>query len=240
MTETIQTHNPDAILLLKAAAHQFCGKEYDGEKMLPRAVIKHWVPNIAIADDSQKLLRIITTLNKQSSFCAIRGALRDREAVKGEKVVRRFKGKDDPFEECPRRWVAVDHDGVDVKGKNLHQRVLSLIEKYPAEFQMSTCVYQATSRYGLEDDLYVRIFWLLEDPASCAQLKAYFTHNTNIQADVSLYNPVQPHYTSAPTFPKGFSVPIALEDRVGIVENIMERVDLAPALADLPVAEETA
>lgn len=237
MANTIRTDGPDAMVILKAAANQFCGKHYDGQSLGARAKIKSWIPNVAQIEDIKKLYKVMKQMNATKSYCIIRGKLKNKEFPRGKKVERRYKTPDAPFTEEPRRWLAVDHDGFPVKSKDLQSQLEELIALYPPEFQGTSYVYQVTSSYGIKKGLYVRLFWLLEEPAEGKKLKAYFSQFPDLKVDTSIYMPVQPHYVTPPAIAKTIKEPFPDKERVGICEGIIERVNITQQLEDIEVRE---
>lgn len=197
-------------------------KQFDGAATFDVDV----VDDMTTVDDLYDVLR---WLNDQPRSCVIRGGLVDQTNTSN--VRRRYlaaTGKPDPaFKSVDRNWVCIDFDKVmAVRGLDTAaERIDWLVSLLPDCFQKVSYVYQWSSSAGLRgwDELSAHIWFMLDRPYSDADIKRR-ADSQNWMCDLSLFQPVQPHYTAAPIF---HGCADSLEgERVGLVRKAADTVTL--------------
>jgi hypothetical protein len=104
-----------------------------------------------------------------------------------------------------------------------------LVNQLPPEFHSTSYHYQLSGSAGVfgTDRVSAHLVFWLDSPATSARLKewakAINSHNRLI--DEALFNPVQPHYTSKPSFPQGFKDPFEGR-RSGLVAKAKQAVSI--------------
>lgn len=171
----------------RAANGEITAQAYDRES--------HWFPDVIPIPDFGTLCRALGILVSFSDRIIVRGAL--REAPTGQAIMRRSLDPGATLRPAARSWVALDIDGLPVLGVGL-ETVLSFL---PPRFRTAACFYHYTSSHGLRPGLRVRLWYLLSHPMTDAAWKRELRpFAIAAHLDLSLFNPVQPHYIGAPTF----------------------------------------
>ncbi|MGA1809997.1 hypothetical protein VHN57_02340 [Sphingobium sp. WW5] len=186
------------------------------------------VDDMRTSDDLYDVLR---WLNDQPRSCVIRGGLIDQ--ANRRDVRRRYlpaTGKPDPaFKSVDRNWVCIDFDKVmALRGLDTAaERIDWLVSLLPDCFQRTSYVYQWSSSAGLRgwDELSAHIWFMLDQSYADSDIKRR-ADSQNWMCDLSLFQPVQPHYTAAPLF-HGCADPLERE-RVGLVRKASDTVTLDP------------
>jgi len=162
----------------------------------------------------------------------VRGQLND---VLDSSKVRRNKTS---FRDVPRDYICLDFDNVKCPD---HIDPLTeskeagdyLVSRLPEEFQDVSYILQWSSSFGVEalmgqgrafKTLKAHVWFFLDRPVANMDLKRWGKHINGQQAgliDISLFNPVQPHFTAAPAF-NGLSDPIG--KRIYFVEREFDQV----------------
>jgi hypothetical protein len=188
--------------------------------------------DVDVVDDMQTvgdLYDVLRWLNDQPRSCVVRGGLID--PTNARDVRRRYLpavGKPDPaFQPVDRNWVCIDFDKVlALRGLDtLSQKIAWLVSLLPDCFQNVSYVYQWSSSAGLRgwEELSAHVWFMLDQPYADADIKRR-ADSQNWMCDLSLFQPVQPHYTAAPIF-HGCDDPMAGE-RVGLVRKAEDTVTL--------------
>lgn len=141
------------------------------------------------------------------------------------------------WEHTDRKWLMIDID--DMEGP---QDVKYVRGKLPEPFQDVTTFYQWSSSAGMvkrgedvydydpeKSDIRIHLWFWLDRPACSESLREYFK-KFDLPIDWKLYNPVQPHYCSAPSF-KGGSDP--MDKRSDWLPGADEHVELPDCVLDL-------
>lgn len=129
------------------------------------------------------------------------------------------------------QWFCIDIDSLPLS-RNLKYRAKGVrtvkyaIQQLPECFRHATCHYQFSASYRVTDLENIRLhlwFWL-DRPITDTDAKrwALSISADYTPIDISLYQPVQPHYTAAPIFENGIEDP--LDQRSGLLEGRTEEV----------------
>ena len=194
-----------------------------------RTVTLHPEPVAGLAGLHEMLRRLLTA----PRFCIVRAEPIDAARVRR---VRRLlhadpkTGEAPTLHEVPRRWVAVDLDGLPLPA-GIDPRDLAACAKVaraalPHAFRDTAGIVQATAGHGIKDGLRVRWWAWLSRSTTGAELEAWFA---GCPVDLATFRPVQPIYTAAPLFDAG--VPDPIPERLALLPGAREVVPVpAPAL----------
>ncbi len=151
------------------------------------------------------LFRHLCALRRNPHACIVRGAL--SAEANPARIQRRFRKPPHDLLDAPRRWMALDIDGLPrprrLKSASMLELADWLIAQLPAEIGRASCVVQWSASMGLVEDGAIRAhlwFWLSE-PVSNGALRAFvgmLRDKGHKWLDVALYNPVQPHFVADP------------------------------------------
>lgn len=151
-----------------------------------------------------ELAEALTWLLPRPAYAVVRGAVADPARVTG---VRRLihpcphSGEQPTLQEAPRRWLALDLDGLplpvgtdvrDLASCGAHAR-LSL----PAAFHAPRCIVAASGSHGVKPGMRLRLWFWLHRPLSGPECRRWLRGNP---VDPSLFGPAQLTYTAAPVF----------------------------------------
>jgi len=166
-------------------------------------------------------------------FCIVRAAPIDPARARR---VRRLlhpdpeTGEAATLHEVPRRWVAVDIDGLplpaDTDPRDLAACAKAARAALPHAFRDAAGIIAATASHGIKPGGRLRWWAWLSRPTTGAELDAWFT---GCPVDHAIFRPVQPIFTAAPLFDAG--VPDPVPERLALVPGAREVVPVpAPAL----------
>ena len=219
--------DPRAITFLKTVRQdRFAAKQWiQGRKEpIDYARVYEWFPFVAMADGIEQLAGVIARAAGIPTLTAIRGAVRETSIHK--KVVNRrihqYSGEPAPdIEDVPRHWLMIDLDSLpepedfDWRTDPKRAAIWAARQYLPPVFRESAFYYQYSGSAGIKPGLRLHFWFWLEEPMGSLELKRYIERVGKGKADLSLYNPVQPHYTATPVF-VGLNDPMAGE-RGGLV-----------------------
>ena len=162
--------------------------------------------------DLAGLLALLQQLLPQPECCVIRGELLTGDRAAGiRRLLYPDKDTGDPptVRDVPRRWVALDMEGValppDLPAADLAGCACTALATLPAAFHAAACVVQASASHGLRPDLRLRLWLWLDRPAWGHELKRWLR---GTPADPSVFGAVQPIYTAAPVLAPGMCDPL--------------------------------
>ena len=190
---------------------------------------KHFaVQTLPIGDVSDLASALRVLADARRSF-VIRGAL--REGLEAKRVRRLCNsrieagvGVEAPFKAKARRWLALDLDSLPapegIDAADVHASARFAMLTLPRELARASCVVQLTSGAGLKPGIRCRIWYWLDRPVSDREAKQWLR---GCPVDLSLYDPVHPHYTAAPLF-------------VGVTDPVPERSRLITGDIDMVAA----
>jgi hypothetical protein len=166
-------------------------------------------------------------------------------------------------------WAMLDFDAIplpDGLSPTSREAIEWLIEKLPDPFHDAAYFYQFSSSTGIfhpagrprKRGLNVHLFFWFSRPITGQMLKAYLTDHCiktdflergrdkadspriTYGVDMSLFNPVQPHYIAAPIIKEGVTRTLDEKDRQGLVEKAVLAVVLPELHKDLPALADAA
>lgn len=164
--------------------------------------------------------------------CAlVRGEVVNPEGARG---VRRLlhddvdTGEVATLREVPRRWVALDLDGLPLPaGTNLYDLAAcarAVLPSLPAAFLRAATVVQATASHGIKPGARLRLWHWLSRPATGAELKLWLD---KAPVDRSVFGAAQPIYTALPVFTAGTADP--MPHRLLLLPGERDVVEVPPA-----------
>ena len=161
------------------------------------------VPVAGIPD----LMNVLRRLLPLSDRCVVRGRIIGADKAK---KIRRLAVADaetgdvPTLVDVPRRWLAVDWDGIarpaHIAADDLWNCGDIVLDAMPAPFQQATCIIQASANHGIKPGCRLRGWFWCDRPMTGRELKQWLK---NSPCDPSIFNPVQPIYTAAPVFGPG-------------------------------------
>jgi hypothetical protein len=183
----------------------------------------------------------LISLSRKPRCCVVRGALINGPRV--EKTRRLLipdskTGDAATIRSTPRRWLALDLDGVPLSDGIPHRDVSACAREavgaLPEAFGDVRCIAQATASHGLKPGARLRLWYWLDRPVSDDELRRWLAA---YPVDRAVFVPSQPIYTAAPIFemPERDPVPNRIVDIPGSPYVITpSAVALAPAPRNAP------
>jgi hypothetical protein len=167
--------------------------------------------SVGSLDDIADVLR---TLIDNPSAAVIRGELANgaTAALNIRRLLHpdRKTGEEATLRECPHRWIALDVDSVarphHVPADDLTSCAHFAVTTLPAAFHDARCVVQATASHGIKPGVRLRLWYWLDRPVSCAELKRWLARTRSV--DVGSIGPVNLIYTARPIFLDGAVDPL--------------------------------
>ena len=169
----------------------------------------------------EDLAALLQQLIDDPHAAVIRGELIDPTQCRG---IRRLLHQDPKtgavptFRDTPRRWVALDIEGIprppNVLATDLVTCAHIAIAQLPAAFAGTRCIIQATASHGIKPDIRLRLLFWLSRPTTGEELKRWLV---DTPADPAAFGAVQPLYTARPIFMSGAvdPLPCRLAERPG-------------------------
>lgn len=167
--------------------------------------------DILSLDDLEAELRV---LDNEPRCCFVAGAIidgSDRENMRRIKYEHKRIDKktgeaviDKPtLHDVPRFLIPLDvdslpcPDGIDPKDLTIAASYIR--SQLPPVFRNAACVAQATSGHCIKSGLRFRMFFLLDHPLTCSEIRTWLAH-TKAPVDLSIYGPNAVVYTASPVF----------------------------------------
>ncbi len=206
------TATPDALTVLRAPGRRLAkllhpdGRVdgYDRTRTLDAYTVQ--------VVDLAGILALLQRLLVQPECCIIRGELLAGDRAAG---IRRllYPDKDTgdlpTFRDVPRRWLALDMEGVALPpgqpAADLAGCACIALASLPPAFHAAACIVQASASHGLRPDLRLRLCLWLDRPAWGRELKRWLR---DTPADPSVFGAVQPIFTASPLLAPGLSDPL--------------------------------
>lgn len=185
-------------------------------------------------DDLAGLYWLLAGLQARYDSAIIRGAPADPGRV--QRVRRLLHSDPETAEaptiiEMPRRWLALDIDGLPAPGgidlRDLQGCAQLALAALPEAFHGAACVVQATASHGLKPGLRLRLWCWLSRPLSGIEARAWLR---GYPVDNCIFGAAQPIYTAAPLFTGGTD---PLTARLAFVPGLGQ-IDPPPPVALLP------
>ncbi|GAB0114935.1 hypothetical protein [Acidisoma sp. C75] len=185
-------------------------------------------------DDMQDLLGHLIDAPR---FCVVRGALAAGETATGiRRLIHEDRATGDAatLRDVPRRWLALDMEGIDrpadLPAADLPGCAALAIATLPEAFRVAGHIAQATAGHGIKPGIRLRLWYWLSRATSGAEVRRWLK---DTPADPSIFGAAQPIYIAAPIFSEGARdpVPQRLHSRPGGLVEVPPPEALAPSPA---------
>ena len=183
-----------------------------------------WFP----VKDLNSLSKTLIGLESQTDRMVIRGL--PASDINEDQLIRRKKNlPSGGIRSNPCQWLCIDIDGLEFPdGLNDFNRFPTAIAKYAAsmllpEFQRVDFHFQFSSSMGIKEGIRIHLWFWLGRPISDTEAKIWVSQS-KVNVDLSLYTPVQPHYTAAPIFDPEDADPVKMRSGLIEYENGMSAV----------------
>ena len=235
------------ITILNARGYSFCKSyQYRDRKLVKKDIFlpRYFQLETGEADNLEQLSALLMRLEDDPSRLIIRGTATDD--IDASKPVRRKKAdalslpQEAPFVDKPISWLMLDIDKqllpptIDLLTQPV-EAIEHLISQLPAEFHSCSVHYQLSGSAGVDytDRVSAHLVFWLDKPTTSTQLKAWAkaVNSKHRLIDDALFNPVQPHYTSKPSFPTDYTDPFAGR-RSGLIKKSHEAVTIDYTLVE--------
>ncbi|MGC2415430.1 MAG: hypothetical protein WA459_22385 [Stellaceae bacterium] len=213
----------------------------DGE-IVPYDAARIFDLDAVVIDDLAALGRLLTRLLRRLDCAVVRGAISDPARTRG---VRRLlhpdpdTGNQATLREVPRRWVALDIDGLrrpdGIEADDLPGCARIAIAGLPEAFQRARCIVQATASHGIAPGAHLRLWYWLSRPAGSVELRRWLRA---APVDHAVLGAAQLIYTAAPNFADGALDPLI--ERIAVLPGMIEAVGVPPAAALMPPRQPSA
>ncbi len=127
--------------------------------------------------------------------CYIRARIKDKH----RNVVRKCIGQDATLILNNQNWFALDIDSFAEASNDLEVDAIRVLLALPPCFRRSECFVVASANYSIKPGIRMRMFFWSDNACSNTDLKNLLNGNS-ANADLAIFNPVQPIYTAAPIF----------------------------------------
>ena len=198
--------------------------------------VTHWRFREESYDSCAALQVRLLNLMQLPRLMIVRGKPRD-DLDLAKVHLRRWAGADKTLMSADRAWLAIDLDGVEVPAPYGDADQLGQAAEYirdrllPAEFSDVQMVASATASTGMvgSTTARLRLFVMLDraipDYTLALWAKALRT-KTGLPVDPAIYQAGQPIYTARPKFIDGAVDPVPLNQRVILLDGLLDRVSL--------------
>jgi hypothetical protein len=186
--------------------------------------------------DLDALAGLLRRLECRRDRAVVRGAVADPARAAG---VRRLlhpdarTGEAPTLREAPRRWVALDVDGLapppGADPRDLETCARAVLPHLPPEFRAARAVVAATASHGLKPGVHLRLWFWLSRPVGGPELARWLR---GAPVDASVFGAAQVVYTAAPLLEAGAADP--LPARLMVLPGAAEAVRVPPPLALAP------
>ena len=193
----------------------------------------------------RELSSLLTILENSPNKFVIRGSLIEGRPINNIRRTgksNQYNHHESNFNPASRQWCLIDIDelGLPIRFTDIANQQEEIIRytvfKLPEEFQDVDCHYQFSSSMGItQDKIKVHLCYWLDRKVSNAEMKVWLS-KADTPIDLSLYQPVQPHFTARPIFIDGAIDPIPnrsglfeagfAKDTVGVPPNLQEQVNI--------------
>jgi hypothetical protein len=150
------------------------------------------------------LCRVLSEASHLPRICAVRGALAGGSSATGIQRISGTGRQGATIHDVPRSWLALDLDEIELPEgtdrRDLVACATAALGTLPEPFRTARCIIQATSRHGFSAAGKLRLWYWLDRPLSCADLKLWIGREWQPPIDRSLFQPGQVVYTAAPIF----------------------------------------
>ena len=185
------------------------------------------------AEPVADLTALAALLRRVTPWCGVavvRGAILDPNRACG---VRRLlypdhgTGEDATLRDVPRRWLALDMEGIDLPpgtpAADLAACARLALARLPAVFSDAACIVQASGSHGFRPDLRLRLWSWCDRPVTGMDLKRWLR---DTPADPCVFGAAQLIYTARPVLAPGMRDPVP--DRLALLPGAAEVVTPPP------------
>lgn len=189
--------SPDTVTVL-AGSLPAC-KRVTPDRIVPAARETWFQADQAQVSSLQELAALLELVAREPRAFLVRGLPR------AERIRRTHVGPDAFLDDTPHQWLALDLDSVkpDLRAQDFARDVPGWAswarDQLPACWRRAACWYQATGSAGIKPGIRLRLVFWLDRSLTSPQAKT-LVRALPVQADLALYTPSQPHYTSPPLF----------------------------------------
>lgn len=174
----------------------------------------------AHVDGLDSLSKTLRHLESQNDRMIIRGqpvaGVQERQLIN-----RKMIGVEANIRSNPCQWLCIDIDRLELpenlndfnrSRKEIAQHAASML---PFEFQDVDFHFQFSSRMGIKSGIRIHLWFWLDRPVTDSEAKGWL-QTADVPVDLSLYSPIQPHFTAAPIFDPPAADPVQM--RSGLFE----------------------
>lgn len=194
----------------------------------PYGLAKYFFVDVLEPDSLQDVFQVLQVLENDPRSAVVRGEL--LPDVSTDEPIRRLlrpkDGEPATLQDCARPWVMidVDHNVVHDQQADPEGAARLVVESLPEHFQGADCIWQCSSSAGLNKEVKVHLWFWLPRPMTSAEVRQWVSKLGLIdQVDMSVFSPIQLHYTAAPIF-EGVEDPMS--SRLGFLEGDRRSVSL--------------
>lgn len=177
-------------------------------------------------ENIEELYDLLKAISTESDICIVRGEKICEESANIQRTINVPKN----FRENPKGvdWVMIDFDAITAPQGSFTRLQYAdyLVGTLPEYMHNSSYVVQWSSKAGIDNwkTLRCHIWFWLETARTDSEAKRW-ADSVGI-TDLSVYNPVQIHYTAAPIFENGAIDPIGINNRCVLIHKEKDTVDI--------------
>lgn len=174
----------------------------------------------AQVDGLDSLSKTLRHLESQNDRMIIRGqpvaSVQERQLIN-----RKMIGVEANIRSNPCQWLCIDIDKLELpENLNDFNRSRKEIAQHaalmlPCEFQDVDFHFQFSSSMGIKSGIRIHLWFWLDQPVTDSEAKGWL-QTADVPVDLSLYSPIQPHFTAAPIFDPPSADPVQM--RSGLFE----------------------
>jgi hypothetical protein len=202
---------PDSIVILRCSKkhkatkiHTLNGTDWETESYNAG---KWFEPHVRSIEDILQLGRLIHRASFDDRALIVRGGLKTTPK-KGQLIRRQYLPDGSALIDVDRQWLAIDLDSASAPRWAAHQRPKTLrdavrwavLTYLPSCFFGISCYYRWSASAGVKpwDELRLQLWYWIDRPVCNKSLREWLQDIPHV--DVSLFNPVQPHFIACPVF----------------------------------------
>jgi hypothetical protein len=164
-----------------------------------------------------ELAAALSELQQDTASMVIRGALiegRETQSIRRTGKASLWNDPGSNFNAMPRQWCMIDIDDLPLPPEfadiSVHQKdiLAYTVARLPEAFRGVDCYFQFSASMGIKTDMVrVHLWYWLDRPANDREMTAWLSQS-EVPVDLSLFRPVQPHFTAHPVFVEGAVDPL--------------------------------
>jgi hypothetical protein len=199
----------ESITVLRCASNLRLAKLVTPTEIIPFGDTKTYDAWTFPVADLEALGALLDRLQAAPRCCVVRGELINGPRGRGIRrtlYVDTRTGEQPTLRDVPRRWVALDMEGVDrpdgVDASDVARCARVAIARLPEAFHGAGCVAQATAGHGIKPGIRLRLWHWLSRPTDGGELRRWLK---GTPADPSIFGAAQPIFTAGPAFAEGMA-----------------------------------